>query len=78
MHILTSKGGETIREMQNSTSCKVNVSQASGADIEREISLVGTRQAIEAAKTAIWEKVDAVVSTLQHAVTSIMANILLA
>jgi hypothetical protein len=56
------KGGETIKQMQSETGCKINVSQASGADIEREIGLVGTRQAIEDAKRAIWEKVDQVVS----------------
>lgn len=49
--------------MQNSTGCKINVTQAGpGEDIEREIGLVGTRQAIEAAKRAIWDKVDTVVS----------------
>jgi len=48
--------------MQSSTGCKINVTQASGADIEREIGLVGTRQAIEDAKKAIWAKVDSVVS----------------
>ena len=48
--------------MQATTGCKINVSQASGADIEREIGLVGTRQAIDDAKRAIWEKVDQVVS----------------
>jgi hypothetical protein len=48
--------------MQSETGCKINVSQASGADIEREIGLVGTRQAIDDAKRAIWEKVDQVVS----------------
>jgi far upstream element-binding protein len=47
--------------MQNSTGCKINVSPASGRDIEREIGLVGTRQAIDLAKRAIMEKVDAVV-----------------
>ncbi len=47
--------------MQSETGCKINVSQASGADIEREIGLVGTRQAIDDAKRAIWEKVDQVV-----------------
>jgi far upstream element-binding protein len=46
--------------MQSETGCKINVSQASGADIEREIGLVGTRQAIDDAKRAIWEKVDQV------------------
>lgn len=47
--------------MQSETGCKINVSQASGADIEREIGLVGTRQAIDDAKRAIWEKVEQVV-----------------
>jgi far upstream element-binding protein len=59
--MIIGKGGETIRDMQNSTGCKINVSQASGADIEREIGLVGNRQAIEAAKRAIQDKVDTVV-----------------
>jgi hypothetical protein len=47
--------------MQAQTGCKINVTQASGADIEREIGLIGSREAIEAAQTAIWEKVDQVV-----------------
>jgi far upstream element-binding protein len=61
--MIIGKGGETIKEMQNSTACKINVTQASGhgADIEREIGLVGDRHSIEAAKKAIWEKVDMVV-----------------
>ncbi|KAJ4356207.1 uncharacterized protein N0V89_004237 [Didymosphaeria variabile] len=58
--MIIGKGGETIKDMQATTGCKINVSQASGADIEREIGLVGTRQAIEDAKRAIWEKVDQV------------------
>lgn len=59
--MIIGKGGETIKDMQSTTGCKINVSQASGgADIEREIGLVGTRQAIEDAKKAIWEKVDSV------------------
>ncbi|KAF2872914.1 hypothetical protein BDV95DRAFT_490420 [Massariosphaeria phaeospora] len=58
--MIIGKGGETIKEMQSTTGCKINVSQASGADIEREIGLVGTRQAIDDAKKAIWDKVDSV------------------
>lgn len=58
--MIIGKGGETIKQMQSDTGCKINVSQASGADIEREIGLVGTRQAIEDAKRAIWDKVDQV------------------
>lgn len=58
--MIIGKGGETIKSMQNETGCKINVSQASGADIEREIGLVGTRQSIEDAKRAIWDKVEQV------------------
>lgn len=55
-------GGETIKEMQNQSQCKINVSQPSGPDIQRHIELIGTRQACEHAKRLIWEKVNAVVS----------------
>lgn len=48
-------GGETIKDIQNFTGCKINVSQPSGP--EREIGLVGTRSAIEHAKQAINDKV---------------------
>ncbi|KAF1951083.1 hypothetical protein CC80DRAFT_216749 [Byssothecium circinans] len=58
--MIIGKGGETIKDMQATTGCKINVSQASGADIEREIGLVGTPSAIAEAKNAIWEKVDQV------------------
>ncbi|KAF2460318.1 hypothetical protein BDY21DRAFT_161891 [Lineolata rhizophorae] len=60
--MIIGKGGETIKEMQNSTGCKINVAQASGADIDREIGLVGSKAAIEAARQAILEKVETVVS----------------
>ena len=64
----TCSGGESIRDMQNQTGCKINVSPASGRDIEREIGLIGSRHAIDAAKRAIMEKVDVVVcdSMLRH------------
>lgn len=58
--MIIGKGGETIKDMQSTTGCKINVSQAQGADVEREIGLVGTPQAIEDAKKAIWDKVDSV------------------
>ncbi|KAI9697317.1 MAG: hypothetical protein M1836_004881 [Candelina mexicana] len=59
--MIIGKGGETIKDMQNSTGCKINVSAASGPnDFEREIGLVGSRGSIEQAKNAIMEKVDAV------------------
>ncbi|KAI4137378.1 MAG: hypothetical protein L6R39_007318 [Caloplaca ligustica] len=59
--MIIGKGGETIKDMQQSTGCKINVSQPNGRDIEREIGLVGSRGAIEAAKRAIMDKVHAVV-----------------
>ena len=55
-------GGETIKNMQTDTGCKINVSPATGQDIERDIGLVGSRDSIERAKHAIMEKVHAVVS----------------
>lgn len=58
--MIIGKGGETIREMQDRTGCKINVSPPTGRDVEREIGLIGTRNAIDAAKRAIMEKVDAV------------------
>ncbi|KAH9898655.1 hypothetical protein F4778DRAFT_189971 [Xylariomycetidae sp. FL2044] len=59
--MIIGKGGETIREMQNMTGCKINVSQASGpGEVEREIGLVGSHEAISRAKRAIEDKVDAV------------------
>lgn len=49
--------------MQAETECKINVTQPSGADTEREIGLIGSAHAVEAAKAAIWDKVDQVVCT---------------
>jgi far upstream element-binding protein len=66
--LITGTGGESIKDMQNQTGCKINVSPASGRDIEREIGLIGTRHAIEAAKRAIMEKVDVVVSLIADVV----------
>lgn len=59
--MIIGKGGETIREMQSSTGCKINVSQSSGPnETEREIGLVGSLDAIARAKQAIEDKVEAV------------------
>ncbi|KAL8685851.1 MAG: hypothetical protein Q9218_007505, partial [Villophora microphyllina] len=54
--MIIGKGGETIKDMQQTTGCKINVSQPNGRDIERDIGLVGNRGAIEAAKRAIMDK----------------------
>ncbi|CAG8951403.1 hypothetical protein HYFRA_00007318 [Hymenoscyphus fraxineus] len=59
--MIIGKGGETIKDMQNTTGCKINVSPSSGpGEVEREIGLVGSRDAINAAKRAIEDKVEAV------------------
>jgi far upstream element-binding protein len=63
--MINCKGGETIKEMQHQTGCKINVQQASGQDIERPIELVGDYAAIGRAKAAILEKVEQVVSNVQ-------------
>jgi far upstream element-binding protein len=61
--MIIGKGGEAIREMQSTTGCKINVSQSSGpGETEREIGLVGSIDAINRAKQAIEEKVEASVS----------------
>jgi far upstream element-binding protein len=60
--MIIGKGGETIREMQNVTGCKINVNQSSGpGETQREVALIGTRDSIARAKDAINEKVDVVV-----------------
>lgn len=64
--MIIGKGGETIKQMQADTGCKINVQQASGRDVERPIELVGEYGAIERAKTALWDKVEQVVSVRRH------------
>lgn len=76
--MIIGKGGETIREMQNSTGCKINVSQQpQPGQSEREIELVGSRDAIERAKQAIEDKVEAVVSLADLCISVIMVGILI-
>ncbi|KAG8531117.1 uncharacterized protein KY384_004474 [Bacidia gigantensis] len=58
--MIIGKGGESVRDMQDVTSCKINVSQPSGRDVQRDIELIGSRTSIEQAKAAIMEKVRAV------------------
>lgn len=59
--MIIGKGGETIREMQNATRCKINVAQSSGpGEVQREIALIGSRDSIARVKQAIDEKVEAV------------------
>ncbi|KAE8444433.1 hypothetical protein EG329_000524 [Mollisiaceae sp. DMI_Dod_QoI] len=58
--MIIGKGGETIKEIQSSTGCKINVSPKQAGEVDREIGLVGSRDAIAAAKRAIEDKVEAV------------------
>jgi far upstream element-binding protein len=77
--MIIGKGGETIKDMQNTTGCKINVSPSSGpGEVEREIGLVGSRDSIEQAKRAIEDKVDAVVSSLFGCMHSMVTNGLIA
>jgi rRNA processing protein Krr1/Pno1 len=64
--MIIGKGGETIREMQNGTGCKINVQQGQPGETEREITLIGSRDSIAQAKQAIEEKVDAVVRIIRE------------
>jgi far upstream element-binding protein len=69
--MIIGKRGETIREIQDMTGCKINVTQSSGpGEVEREIGLVGTREAIAQAKRAIEDKVDAAVGSQARVVES--------
>ncbi|PKS13071.1 hypothetical protein jhhlp_000412 [Lomentospora prolificans] len=59
--MIIGKRGDTIREIQNVTGCKINVSQSSGeGETEREIALIGSQDSINRAKRAIDEKIEAV------------------
>nr|XP_036584077.1 kh domain-containing protein [Colletotrichum truncatum]KAF6793466.1 kh domain-containing protein [Colletotrichum truncatum] len=73
--MIIGKGGETIRDMQNGTGCKINVAQSSGpGEVQREIALIGSRDSIARAKQAIEEKVDAVVSQAHRRRPMITSN----
>lgn len=54
-------GGETIKDMQAASGCKVNILPPSGRNGDREVTLWGTREAIEQVKGEIMDKVEAVV-----------------
>lgn len=73
--MIIGKGGETIKDMQNTTGCKINVTPSSGpGEVEREIGLVGSRDSIERAKLAIEDKVEAVVSPIAFFLSKNLAN----
>ncbi|KKZ68003.1 hypothetical protein EMCG_06345 [[Emmonsia] crescens] len=56
--MIIGKGGDTIKEMQAVTGCRINIQSPAGRDAEREVTLVGSRGAIEEAKRMIMEKIE--------------------
>lgn len=58
--MIIGKGGETIKDMQRTTGCKINVNQPKPPDVHRDIDLAGSASAMEEAERVIWEKVETV------------------
>nr|POE96446.1 far upstream element-binding protein 3 [Quercus suber] len=58
--MIIGKGGETIKDMQKTTGCKINVNQPQRPDVTRQIDLSGTPSAMADAERIIWEKVETV------------------
>ncbi|KAL5606893.1 hypothetical protein BROUX41_003270 [Berkeleyomyces rouxiae] len=58
--MIIGKKGETIREIQATSGCKINVTQSApnGDDSQRSIGLIGTPDAIRQAKAAISDRID--------------------
>jgi len=58
--MIIGKGGETIKDMQRTTGCKINVNQPTRPDVTRKIDLAGTARSMAEAERVIWEKVETV------------------
>ncbi|KAF2173104.1 hypothetical protein M409DRAFT_62723 [Zasmidium cellare ATCC 36951] len=58
--MIIGKGGETIKDMQRTTGCKINVNQPKPPDHTRNIDLAGNARAMDEAERIIWEKVETV------------------
>jgi len=58
--MIIGKGGETIKDMQRTTGCKINVNQPNRPDLTRKIDLAGTSRSLAEAERIIWEKVETV------------------
>lgn len=66
--MIIGKDGKTIKEMEATTGCKINVlSPTKPGEVEQKITIVGSRDAIANAKGAIEEKVEVVVSKVLYA-----------
>lgn len=58
--MIIGKGGETIKDMQRTTGCKINVNQPKPPDHHRDIDLAGSSRSMADAERIIWEKVETV------------------
>jgi rRNA processing protein Krr1/Pno1 len=58
--MIIGKGGETIKDLQRTTGCKINVNQPKPPDVHRDIDLAGSASAMAEAERLIWEKVETV------------------
>jgi rRNA processing protein Krr1/Pno1 len=58
--MIIGKGGETIKDLQKTTGCKINVNQPRPPDHTRDIDLAGTSRSMADAERVIWEKVEVV------------------
>ncbi|KAI5371115.1 putative K domain-containing protein [Septoria linicola] len=58
--MIIGKGGETIKDMQRTSGCKINVNQPQPPDVHRNIDLAGTARQMEEAERIIWDKVETV------------------
>lgn len=58
--MIIGKGGETIKDLQRTSGCKINVNQPKQPDVTRNIDLAGTRRSLQQAERVIWEKVKTV------------------
>jgi transcription antitermination factor NusA-like protein len=58
--MIIGKGGETIKELQKTSGCKINVNQPHPPDVTRDIDLAGTARSMAEAERTIWEKVEVV------------------
>ena len=55
--MIIGKGGETIKELQRTSGCKINVNSPKPPDKFRNIDLAGTSRSMAEAERVIWEKV---------------------
>lgn len=55
--MIIGKGGETIKDLQRSSGCKINVNSPKPPDKFRNIDLAGTSRSMAEAERVIWDKV---------------------